>query len=279
MGGLGGGGGIPIPVGVGGTGGLILVVIIVVINLLSGSGGGGGQLARHGAGPVRRRWRHGPEPGASVDLSNNGDMVEFVGFVLDDANALWADTFQRAGKSYTPARMVLFDGGTQSGCGPASADTGPFYCPLDQKVYIDLAFFRELKNRFGAPGDFAQAYVIAHEIGHHVQQQTGIEQQVRDLMQQDPSQQNALSVKMELQADCLAGVWGQSVYEQGDLDSGDVEEGLSAASAVGDDRIQASAGVAVNPETWTHGSAEQRSTWFRKGVDTGDPAACDTFGS
>ena len=168
---------------------------------------------------------------------------------------------------------------TQSGCGPASADTGPFYCPVDQKVYIDLAFFRELKDRFGAPGDFAQAYVVAHEIGHHVQQQTGIEQQVHDLMQQDPSRQNELSVKMELQADCLAGVWGQSVYEQGDLDSGDVDEGLKAASAVGDDRIQAAAGADVNPETWTHGSAEQRSSWFRKGVQTGDPAACDTFGS
>ena len=137
---------------------------------------------------------------------------------------------------------------------------------------------RELSNRFGAPGDFAQAYVIAHEIGHHVQQQTGIEQEVRQLQQSDPSRQNDLSVRMELQADCLAGVWGQSVYEQGDLDAGDVDEGLAAASAVGDDRIQASAGVGVNPETWTHGSAEQRSTWFRKGFDTGDPAACDTFG-
>jgi predicted metalloprotease len=278
MGGLGGGGGIPIPVGVGGTGGLILVVIIVVLNLLSSSGSGGGSLGGAlnplgggAAGP-------GAESGAPVDLSNNGDMVEFVGFVLDDANGLWADTFQRAGQAYTPARMVLFEDGTQSGCGPASADTGPFYCPVDQKVYIDLDFFRELTNRFGAPGDFAQAYVIAHEIGHHVQQQTGIEQQVRDLMQQDPSKQNELSVKLELQADCLAGVWGQSVYEQGDLDSGDIDEGLRAASAVGDDRIQASAGVAVNPETWTHGSAEQRANWFHKGLNSGDPAACDTFG-
>jgi predicted metalloprotease len=279
MGGLGGGGGIPIPVGVGGTGGLILLVVIVVLNLLGGSGGGGGSSLGTALDPYSGGGGTGPEPGTSVDLSNNGDMVEFVGFVLDDANALWADTFQRAGQSYTPARLVLFEDGTQSGCGPASSDTGPFYCPTDQKVYIDLAFFRELKDRFGAPGDFAQAYVIAHEIGHHVQQQTGIEQKVHQLMQQDPSQQNALSVKMELQADCLAGVWGQSVYEQGDLDSGDIDEGLRAASSVGDDRIQASAGVDVNPETWTHGSAEQRASWFHKGVDTGDPAACDTFGS
>ena len=275
----GGGGGIPIPVGVGGTGGLILVVVIIVLNLLMSSGNSGGGSLGTALDPLGGGAGSGPESNAPVDLSNNGDMVEFVGFVLDDTNALWADTFQRAGESYTPARLVLFEDGTQSGCGPASAQTGPFYCPVDQKVYLDLGFFRELKDRFGAPGDFAQAYVIAHEIGHHVQQQTGIEQQVRQVQQQDPSQQNPLSVKMELQADCLAGVWASSVYRAGELDSGDVDEGLAAASSVGDDRIQASAGVDVNPETWTHGSAEQRSSWFRKGMDSGDPAACDTFGA
>jgi predicted metalloprotease len=268
----GGGGGIPIPVGVGGTGGLIIVVIIIVLNLLSSSGSGslgsaldpmGGQAAVN--------------PGATVDLTNNGDLVQFAGYVLDDTNTLWADTFQRAGQSYTPAKMVIFSNATQSGCGPANSQTGPFYCPADQKVYLDLGFFQELKQRFGAPGDFAQAYVIAHEIGHHVQQTTGIEQQVVQAQQQDPSQQNALSVKLELQADCLAGVWAYSVYKRGDLDPGDVDEALAAASAVGDDRIEAQAGMPVNPETWTHGSAAQRSSWFKKGMSNGDPADCDTF--
>jgi hypothetical protein len=268
-------GGIPIPMSVGGGGGLLIVVAIIVLNLLSsgGSGGGGGlggvlgQLG--GAGAV--------EPGGTADLSNNGDEVEFMGYVLDDANALWADTFQRANQPYQATTLVLFTGGTRSGCGPASSETGPFYCPLDQKVYLDLDFFSELRRRFGAPGDFAEAYVLAHEVGHHVQQQSGIEAKVRDAQQQDPSRENELSVDLELQADCLAGVWAQSVYKAGDLDDGDIDEGLQAASAVGDDRVQASAGAAVNPETWTHGSAEQRSSWFKKGYSTGDPAACDTF--
>ena len=200
-----------------------------------------------------------------------------MGFVLDDANNLWAGVFRDSGESYQPTKLVLFTAGTQSGCGPASSETGPFYCPVDRKVYLDLDFFKELRNRFGAKGDFAEAYVVAHEVGHHVQQQTGIEAQVRQLEQQSPDRQNELSVKTELQADCLAGVWAQSAYKQGELDPGDIEEGLQAASAVGDDRIQASAGQDVNPETWTHGSAEQRSGWFNKGYTSGDPAACDTF--
>jgi len=271
MGGGGGGMGIPIPVGVGGGAGLLLFIAIVVLNLLGGGGGGsiGGGLTPLGGQAV--------EPVGTPDLTNNGDEVEFIGYVADDANQLWGDTFQRAGQPYTPTKVVLFTGGTQSGCGPASSDTGPFYCPIDQKVYLDLDFFSELRQRFNAPGDFAEAYVVAHEIGHHVQNQAGIEQQVRDLQQQDPSRQNELSVKLELQADCLAGVWAQSVYKEGDLEAGDIDEALNAASAVGDDRIQASAGVAVNPETWTHGSAEQRSSWFKTGYQTGDPAKCDTF--
>jgi uncharacterized protein len=269
----GGGGGIPIPVGVGGTGGLIIVVIIIVLNLLSGSGGGGSL----GSGLDPYGGQAAVDPGTSVDLTHNGDLVQFVGYVLDDTNNLWADTFQRAGQSYTPAKMVLFTSATQSGCGPASEATGPFYCPADQKVYLDLGFFQELSKRFGAPGDFAQAYVIAHEIGHHVQQTTGIEQQVVQAQQQDPSQANALSVKLELQADCLAGVWAYTVYKRGDLDPGDVDEALTAAASVGDDRIEKQAGMPVNPETWTHGSAAQRSSWFKKGMANGDPGDCDTF--
>jgi len=273
--GMGGGGGMSIPVGVGGGAGVILLLVVIVINVLGGGGASGLGAALDplgGGGPV-------VEPGQSVDLTNDGDMVEFMGAVLDDTNELWADTFKRSGQPYTPTTLVLFDGATRSGCGAASSQTGPFYCPADQKVYLDLGFFNELRTRFGAKGDFAQAYVLAHEVGHHVQQQTGIEAKVRQLQQQAGDQEgvNALSVKMELQADCLAGVWAQTVYEAGDLDPGDIDEGLRAAASVGDDRIQAGAGMAVNPETWTHGSAEQRTQWFRQGYDSGDPAACDTF--
>ncbi|HEY3336549.1 MAG TPA: neutral zinc metallopeptidase [Candidatus Limnocylindrales bacterium] len=268
MGGM--GGGIPIPAGLGG-GGIVIFLIFLALQFFGGGGSIGSSLDGLGGQPA-------VDPGSSVDLTNNGDLVQFMGYVLNDANDLWADTFKRAGQQYVRADMVLFSGSTQSGCGPASAATGPFYCPADQKVYLDTDFFQELRDRFGAPGDFAQAYVIAHEIGHHVQKMTGIEEQVRQLQQQDPSRQNELSVKMELQADCLAGVWAQSVYQQGDLEPGDIEEGLGAAQAVGDDRIQASAGVTVNPETWTHGSAAQRSQWFNTGFKSGDPAACDTFG-
>jgi hypothetical protein len=272
MGGM-GGGGIPIPASLGGGGAILVLLIVIAIQVLGGGGGGTLGSSLDGIGG-----QAAVDPGTSVDLSNNGDLVEFMGYVLDDANDLWADTFARSGQQYTPTRLVLFDGGTVSGCGPASSQTGPFYCPADRKVYIDLAFFTELDRRFGAPGDFAQAYVLAHEVGHHVQTVTGIEGQVRQLQQQDPSRRNDLSVAMELQADCLAGIWAQSAYDQGDLDEGDIEEGLGAAAAVGDDRIQSSAGVDVNPETWTHGSSEQRMQWFLRGWDTGDPAACNTFG-
>ena len=227
MGGMGGGGGIPLPAGLGGGGAIIVIVIFIALQFLGGGSGSlGTSLDGIGGQPA-------VDPGSSVDLSNNGDMVEFMGYVLDDANGLWADTFERAGQAYTAAPLVLFEGSTMSGCGPASSQTGPFYCPADRKVYVDLDFFTELERRFGAPGDFAQAYVIAHEIGHHVQTVTGIEGQVRQLQQQDPGRRNELSVKMELQADCLAGIWAQSVYEQGDLEAGDIEEGLGAAAAVG----------------------------------------------
>jgi predicted metalloprotease len=276
MGGMGmGGGGIPIPAGVGGGAGLIIVVIFVILQLIGG--GGGGSLG--GGGLDTLGGQAAADPDATVDVSNNGDMVYFMNAVLGDANDLWEDTFARANQQYPRAVLVLFSGSVQSACGGATSATGPFYCPADQKVYLDTDFFEDLRTRFGAPGDFAQAYVIAHEVGHHVQTVTGIEGQVRQLQQQDPGRRNELSVKMELQADCLAGIWAQSVYEQGDLEPGDIEEGLNAASAVGDDRIQAGAGVDVNPETWTHGSAEQRSQWFNRGFESGDPAACDTFGT
>jgi predicted metalloprotease len=173
---------------------------------------------------------------------------------------------------------VLFSGGTQSGCGAASSSTGPFYCPLDRKVYIDLDFFQLLASSLGGPNtDFAQAYVLAHEIGHHLQTILGTESQVRDAQQRNPSQRNALSVRLELQADCYAGVWGQSAFEAGKVNDTEIDDALQAAASVGDDRIQQSTGGRVNPESFTHGSSAQRQSWFRKGFDTGNPDSCDTF--
>jgi predicted metalloprotease len=193
---------------------------------------------------------------------------------FNDAQKFWSDTMP---DRYRDAKLVLFWDETRSGCGEASAQTGPFYCPADQKVYIDLGFYRELARRFGAPGDFAQAYVIAHEVGHHVQKLVGLSDKVQGLMQRDPSQRNSLSVRLELQADCYAGVWGHSAAQRKMLEPGDVEEGLRAAAAVGDDKLQQMAGRRVAPETFTHGSAADRSRWFRRGFDRGTPDQCDTF--
>ncbi len=201
-------------------------------------------------------------------------LVEFVSFVLDDVQNGWQRIL---GPRYRDAKLVLFTDATRSGCGYAESAMGPFYCPLDQKVYVDLGFYRELRNRFGAPGDFAQAYVIAHEVGHHVQNVLGIAPKVRELQQQYPDQANQWSIRLELQADCLAGVWAHSTQQRQILEQGDVEEGLGAAAAVGDDRIQRGAGGRVNPETWTHGSAEQRVAWFKRGLASGDIESCDTF--
>jgi len=200
--------------------------------------------------------------------------LDVVSFVLDDAQKTWRQTL---GGRYEDANLVLFREAVRSGCGVAGAETGPFYCPADNKVYIDLSFFDELDRRFGAPGDFAQAYVLAHEIGHHVQTLMGISPKVRQAQQQHPDRANELSVRMELQADCFAGVWGNSAQQRGHLEAGDVQEGLAAAAAVGDDRIQKQARGYVTPESFTHGSAEQRTRWFRRGFDSGDYRQCDTF--
>jgi hypothetical protein len=213
-----------------------------------------------------------------ADLGAEDEQVEFVSFVLDDSQETWNRVFRGRGDDYVPARMVLFRGEVSSACGYAAAAMGPFYCPGDQRVYLDLGFFEELRRQFGAPGDFAQAYVIAHEIGHHVQGLLGVESQVRRLQERHPDQANELSVRMELQADCFAGVWGHSTAQRSILERGDVEEGLRAAAAIGDDRIQQMSGRGVNPESFTHGSSEQRVSWFRRGLESGDPERCDTFG-
>jgi predicted metalloprotease len=196
-----------------------------------------------------------------------------VDFVFADVNDFW----QQQLDDYQRAKLVLFRDQVGSGCGQATSATGPFYCPLDRKAYVDLAFFEELARRFEAPGDFAQAYVLAHELGHHVQQELGIEQEVRERSQANPDEANELSVRLELQADCLAGVWAHTVYERGMLESGDLEEGLNAASAVGDDRIQEQAGGRIDPESFTHGTADQRSKWLNAGFEAGEQGVCDTF--
>lgn len=221
----------------------------------------------------------GSTSSAGADHASRSDsaLVEFVAFVLDDVQGTWRDRFARAGTPYRSTTLVLFSGTTATGCGHASSDSGPFYCPADGRVYLDLAFFRELEERFGAPGDFAQAYVIAHEVGHHVQNLLGVAQRVSDARRADPWRANDLSVGLELQADCYAGIWARSTSSRGILEPGDLREGLTAAAAVGDDRIQAASTGTVDPETWTHGSAEQRTAWFGRGFEAGDPSACDTF--
>jgi len=204
---------------------------------------------------------------------------EFVARVLGSTEQTWGEIFQRAGRTYAQPKLVLFSGQVQSACGFAQAAAGPFYCGNDQKVYIDLAFFRELHDRFKAPGDFAQAYVIAHEVGHHVQNQLGIMSKVQARQSRAREREaNALSVRLELQADCLAGIWASFANrERKILEPGDVEEGLNAAAQIGDDTIQKRAQGYVVPEGFTHGSANQRVSWFRRGIQTGDLKQCDTF--
>ena len=275
--GSGGGGGLRGPAAIGGgLGGLGLVGVITAIVVVFLGGGGGGFSPDAGLDGL------GSTPAASgqgIDAASpdSDNTKAFVVFVVNDVQNSWRDQFQRAGETYPPTTLRLFSGRIQTGCGAASAASGPFYCPADRRVYLDMAFFRELSTRFGAPGDFAQAYVIAHEFGHHVQNVLGILPQVTREMQSNPSQANALSVKLELQADCLAGVWAHSAYDRDLLEDGDLEEGLAAATGVGDDTIQRQAGGYVDPDTFTHGTADQRRRWFLAGFQGGEVAACDTF--
>ncbi len=202
--------------------------------------------------------------------------AEFVAVVLGDTEETWTRVFQSMGRRYQEPVLVLFEGSVQSACGGASSASGPFYCPSDQKVYLDLSFFRELDQRFGAPGDFAQAYVVAHEVGHHVQNLLGINRQVQEAQQGSRAGANQLSVALELQADCFAGVWGHHASRKQLLDQGDVEEGLAAAAAIGDDRLTKGR---VSPDSFTHGTSAQRARWLRQGLSSGDVKSCDTFGS
>jgi uncharacterized protein len=207
------------------------------------------------------------------------DLRTFVAVVLGDTEDVWHEAFRKMGRTYQAPKLVLFSGAVESACGMAGSATGPFYCPSDHKVYLDLSFFEDLRTRFGAPGDFAQAYVIAHEVGHHVQTLLGISQKVNQLQSRvNPSERNKLSVRMELQADCLAGAWAQQADKSRQiLEAGDIEEGLNAASAIGDDRIQRKTQGYVVPDAFTHGSAAQRVHWFKLGLQSGNIQACDTF--
>ena len=251
-----------------GIGGFLLLAILSFVfktDLFSLLGGGGATTSA----PT--------EQGPVSQTPQEAEMVKFVNYIVSDANDEWEQTFAQSGQQYPRTPLVLFRDGTQSGCGFGQSAMGPFYCPADQKVYIDLSFYDELQSRFGAPGDFAQAYVIAHEVGHHVQNVLGLSDQVREAQQRNPSEANELSVLLELQADCFAGIWARTAQQENLLEVGDVEEALGAAAAVGDDRIQSQAGGGVNPETWTHGSAQQRATWFRRGFESGNYESCNTF--
>lgn len=260
-----------VPMGIGGL--LVLLVLswFTGVDFLSLVGGGGGGVPQTQTGSS--------EAGGPVATTPaEEEKVDFVDAVMEDTQATWSKLL---GGRYQPTTAVLFREATNSTCGFAESAVGPFYCPADRKVYLDLSFFNELRTRFGAPGDFAQAYVLAHEVGHHVQTVTGIESQVRQQQQGNPSQRNQLSVLMELQADCFAGVWGHTAAQPGgriDLEAGDIEEGLRAAAAIGDDTIQKRSTGRVMPDKFTHGSAAQRVEWFRRGFDSGNPDACNTFG-
>jgi len=282
-----GGAGIPLPLprGRGGKMSLATILVMLVVmwllgvdplallGALSGGATGSGSIqVPMGTGGLPGGGQEAPT-GQLRTTPQEEELVDFVSFVLDDAQSVW----QRHLPGYPEARLVLFRDAVQSACGFAQAAMGPFYCPSDQKVYIDLGFYAELRQRFGAPGDFAQAYVLAHEIGHHVQKVTGTEQEVRRAQRSHPGDANALSVRLELQADCYAGIWAHSTARRDLLEAGDLEEGLQAAAAVGDDRIQRMSTGRVAPESFTHGSSKQRMHWFQRGFQSGDPEACDTF--
>ena len=218
-------------------------------------------------------------PAPSASPRGHDDLRDFVATVLADTEDTWRALFSRMGREYRDPRLVLFNGAVQSACGIAGVATGPFYCPQDQKVYLDLDFFRALRERFRAPGDFAQAYVIAHEVGHHVQKQLGISDRVMAERRRGGSQANAASVRLELQADCFAGIWAHHAERTRHiLEAGDVEEALNAAAAIGDDRLQRQTQGRVAPETFTHGTSKQRVQWFTRGIESGDLRRCDTFG-
>ncbi|CNE06583.1 neutral zinc metallopeptidase [Yersinia nurmii] len=266
----GGGGGFRPPIG--GKGGLVILIVVLV----AGYYGVDLTPLLNGSDPAQQT-----TPQSSAPISPKDEqMAKFTKVVLADTEDTWKPIFQKMGKTYQDPKLVMYRGATRTGCGTGQSVMGPFYCPADSTVYIDLSFYEDMKNKLGAGGDFAQAYVIAHEVGHHVQHLLGIDAKVRQ-QQQGASQveANRLSVKMELQADCFAGVWGKAMDEQQVLEEGDLQEALNAAQAIGDDRLQQKSQGRVVPDSFTHGTSQQRYTWFNRGFESGDPNSCDTFAS
>jgi uncharacterized protein len=276
-GGGGSGGGLPIPLGRAGGGlGLVGVLVFLAIQLLGGGSGGAAFDVPTGFDDgVRSPGGQAIPPSQDPDR----DLRDFSASVFTNVQKSWEQTFRRAGRPYEHAKLVLYSGAVSTGCGSASSAVGPFYCPADQRVYLDLSFYREMAGSLQAGGDFAWAYVIAHELGHHVQRLTGTSEEVRRLQQDDPGKTNALSVRLELQADCYAGVWASSVFRAGDLQEGDLDEAFTASEAVGDDRLQRRASGTIDPDSFTHGTSAQRKHWFRTGYEAAKPEACDTFQS
>jgi uncharacterized protein len=264
--------------GFSGGGGLGIVgfLVLIVISLVTGRNYIGSYLA--GGGAVASHPTQTAPPRSGPVAPGSDRPAELVSWTLDDVQRTWETLLpQQTGKPYRRSKLVLYDGYTYSGCGTAQSQTGPFYCPADEKVYIDLSFWNQLKRLGGSNAEFAQSYVVAHELGHHVQDILGIEQQVRQLSGQNPSQRNVLSVDLELQADCLAGVWAHSTEQRNIVHDADIAAGLQAAAAVGDDHIQGMERGAVSPESFTHGSSAQRTGWFKRGLEQGTIAACNTF--
>jgi uncharacterized protein len=276
-----GGGGLPGGIGMRAGGfGVVGTLVILLLGLVFGFDPSfllNGGYVEQAPAPRSSTTSQGRLPGARSDAE--GDLSSFVSVVLAETEDVWGDIFTRSGRHYEEPVLVLFSDAVQSGCGSARSSMGPFYCPADHKLYIELSFYRELRNRLGAPGDFAQAYVIAHEVGHHVQNLLGVSRDVQAAQRQaSRSEANTLSVRLELQADCFAGIWANRMAQQkAVLEQGDIEEALNAASAVGDDRLQAQSTGRVMPDSFTHGSSTQRVEWFRRGLENGDPNSCDIF--
>jgi hypothetical protein len=276
------GGGMSLPIGAGGAGlgglGLVGVLIYLGIQVLSGGGGGASGFDVGSAFGVESQSESVPgQEGIPPSQDPQRDLKDFSTYVFTDAQRSWQRTFAADGEPYEQAQLVLFSGGVDTACGSATSAVGPFYCPADSRVYLDLSFYEEMQRQLGGGGDFAWAYVIAHEMGHHVQSVLGTSGEVHRLEQEDLENANELSVRLELQADCYAGVWAHTIFKKGDLEEGDVREALSTAAAIGDDRLQRQAGGTVNPDSFTHGTSGQRREWFQTGYRSGDPSACDTF--
>jgi predicted metalloprotease len=277
FGGFGGGGRRGGGIAVGGIGGVVLLVVALLFGVDPSVLLGGGEM-EHRPAPQERRFDQGQGQARAPQQADRGEDAgrRFIAQVLGETEQVWNQQFRQLGRQYDEPVLVLFSGATQSGCGAAQAQTGPFYCPNDQRVYIDLEFMARLQQQLGATGDFAAAYIIAHEVGHHVQNLLGVLPRVQQLQARaSAAERNQLQVRVELQADCLAGMWAnQAQRARNILEQGDIEEGLNAAAAVGDDRVT---GGRIRPESFTHGSAQQRTRWFRRGLESGDIRQCDTF--